>query len=159
MEPGTISWRLVLRGSLAGLAVIVPVTVLRVVLDREITDFDDSGWVYPLFVLILVGYFVAGWIAGRTETETPLMHGTLAGIGVLVLWIPVRILIWVIREDDRGLFRGDDAALRPGQIFGNLVIASAFAMLGALLASRRTAAVARAETARDENEGSSGGVG
>lgn len=141
-----------LRGSLSGLAVIVPVTVLRVILDREIADFDDSGWVYPLFVLILVGYFVAGWIAGRAETPTPLMHGTLAGIGVLVIWIPVRILIWVIREDDRGLFRGNDAALRPGQIFGNLVIASSFAMLGALLASRRTAAAARVEPPPDEIE-------
>lgn len=153
MEPGAISWRLVVRGSLGGLAVIVPVTVLRVVLDRELTDFADSGWVYPLFVLILVGYFVAGWIAGRPETETPLMHGTLAGIGVLVLWIPVRILIWAIREDDRGLFQGNDAALRPGQIFGNLVIASAFAMLGALLASRRTAAAARADADPDVLEG------
>ena len=145
VEPGGVSWRLVLRGSLTGLAVIVPVTVLRVVLDRELTDFDDSGWVYPLFVMILVGYFMAGWVAGRTETETPLMHGILAGIGVLVLWIPIRVAIWAIREDDRGLFRGKDAALRPGQIFGNLVIASAFAMLGALLASRRAAAAARAD--------------
>lgn len=145
MEPGGIRWPLVLRGALSGLAIIVPVTVVRVLLDREISDFDDSGWVYPLFVLILVGYFVAGWVSGRSEAETPLMHGTLAGIGVLVLWIPIRIVIWAIREDERGLFRGNDAALRPGQIFGNLVIAAAFAMLGALLASRRAAAAPRAD--------------
>lgn len=148
-----------LRGSLGGLAVIVPVTVLRAVLDREIADFDDSGWRYPLFVLILVGYFVAGWIAGRTETDTPLMHGTFAGIGVLVLWIPVRIVIWAIREDDRGLFSGNDAVLRLGQLFGALVIASSLAMVGALLASHRAAVAARAEAAPDELEGSSGGSG
>jgi len=150
MEPSGIRWALVLRGALTGLAIIVPVTVVRVLLDREISDFDDSGWVYPLFVLILVGYLVAGWIAGRSETETPLMHGTLAGIGVLVLWIPIRIVIWAVREDERGLFRGNDAALRPGQIFGNLVIASAFAMLGALLASRRATAAARADDPDDD---------
>lgn len=145
VEPAGIRWRLVARGALAGLAVIVPVTVVRVVLDRELANFDDSGWVYPLFVLILAAYLVAGWVAGRTETETPLIHGTLAGIGVLVLWIPIRVVIWAVREDDRGLFRGNDAALRPGQVFGSLVIASAFAMLGALLASRRAAAAARAD--------------
>ncbi len=135
-----------LRGSLAGLAVIVPVTVVRVLLDRELTDFDDSGWVYPLFVLILAAYFLAGWVAGRAEAETPLMHGTLAGVGVLVLWIPIRIVIWAVREDDRGLFRGRDASLRPGQVFGNLVIAATFAMVGALLASRRAGAAARADS-------------
>ena len=59
-----IDWRVVLRGALVGLAVIVPVTVLRVVLDREISDFDNGGWVYPLFVLILIGYAASGWVAG-----------------------------------------------------------------------------------------------
>lgn len=134
----TIDWRAVLRGALVGLAVIVPVTVIRVVLDREIADFDDSGWVYPLFVLILVGYAAAGWVAGRARPDAPLAHGALAGLGVLVLWIPIRIVIWVVREDGRGLFAGERAALRPGQVFGAFVIAAALAMLGALIAARLT---------------------
>ena len=141
MGTNGVDWRIVARGSLLGLAVIVPTTVLRVVLDRELADFDNSGWIYPLFVMILVGYGLAGWIAGGADSPAPLMHGTLAGIGVLVLWIPIRIAIWIVREDGRGLFTGRDAALRPGQLFGNLVIASALAMLGALLASRRQARV------------------
>lgn len=132
----SIDWRVVLRGSLVGLAIIVPVTVLRVVLDRELADFDNSGWVYPLFVLLLAGYFAAGWVAGRARPDAPYSHGALAGIGVLVLWIPVRIVIWAVREDGRGLVDGKDAALRPGQIFGHVVIAATLAMLGALLAAR-----------------------
>jgi hypothetical protein len=132
----TIDWRVVLRGSLIGLAVIVPVTVLRAVLDREIADFDDSGWIYPLFVLILVGYAAAGWVAGRSRPDAPLAHGALAGLGVLVLWIPIRVVIWAAREDGRGLFSGDRAVLAPGQLFGAIVIAAALAMLGALLAAR-----------------------
>ena len=125
-----------LRGALIGLAIIVPVTVVRVVLDREIADFDDSGWIYPLFVLILVGYGAAGWVAGRSRPDAPLAHGALAGLGVLVLWIPIRIVIWAVREDGRGLVSGDRAALGPGQLFGALVIAATLAMLGALVASR-----------------------
>ena len=135
-EEPAIDWRVVLRGTLVGLAIIVPVTVLRVVLDREVQDFDDSGWIYPLFVLILIGYFVAGWVAGRARPDSPLTHGTLAGIGVLVLWIPVRIVIWAVREDGRGLFSGDKAALRPGQVFGAFVIAAALSMAGGWLGAR-----------------------
>jgi hypothetical protein len=132
----TIDWRVVLRGSLIGLAVIVPVTVLRAVLDREIADFDDSGWIYPLFLLILVGYAAAGCVAGRSRPDAPLAHGALAGLGVLALWIPIRVVIWAVREDGRGLFSGDRAALAPGQLFGALVVAAALAMLGALVAAR-----------------------
>jgi hypothetical protein len=124
-----------------GLAVIVPVTVLRVVLDREVADFDDSGWIYPLFVLILVGYLVAGWVAGRTRPGAPLTHGILAGIGVIVLWIPIRVVIWLVREDGRGLFRGKEAALAPGALFTAFVLAAglgaAGAALGAYTANRR----------------------
>jgi hypothetical protein len=132
-----IDWRVVLRGAIVGLAIIVPVTVLRVVLDREISDFDNSGWIYPLFVLILVGYGAAGWVAGRNRPDTPLAHGALAGLGVLVLWIPIRIVIWAVREDGRGLVSGHRAALGPGQLFGAFVIAATIAMLGAVLAARR----------------------
>lgn len=132
----SIDWRVVLRGALVGLAVIVPVTVLRVVLDREVSDFDDSGWIYPLFILILLAYGAAGWVAGSARPDAPLTHGALAGLGAFVLWIPIRIVIWVVREDGRGLVSGDDAALRPGQVFGQLVIAAALAMLGAIIAAR-----------------------
>ncbi len=131
-----VDWRIVARGALVGLAIIVPVTILRVVLDREIRDFDDSGWIYPLFVLILVAYFAAGWVAGRARPDAPLTHGALAGVGVLVLWIPIRVVIWAVREDDKGLFTGDKAALRPGQVFGAFVIAAALAMVGGLVGSK-----------------------
>ena len=129
-------WRAIVRGAVVGLAVIVPTTVLRVVLDRELRDFDDSGWIYPLFVLILVAYGLAGWVAGRARPDAPLSHGALAALGAFVLWIPIRIVIWAVREDGRALFSGDDAALSPGQVFGQLVIASAIGMLAAVVAAR-----------------------
>lgn len=131
-----VDWRVVLRGSLVGLAVIAPVSVLGAVLDHEMTDFDSSGWRYPLFVLILVGYAAAGWVAGRARPDSPLTHAALAGMGAFVLWIPIRVAIWATREDGRGLVSGDRAVLRPGQLFGQFVIAAALAMVGAFLASR-----------------------
>jgi hypothetical protein len=136
-ERGTsIQWRAVARGALVGFAVIVPVTILQAVLRREVHDFNHSGWRFPLFALILVGYLAAGWFAGRGRPDEQLMYGTLGAVGALVLWIPTRIVIWAVREDGRGLFSGDNAVLRPGQLFGQLVIASALGMVGAWLGNR-----------------------
>ena len=133
---GAIDWRIVLRGSLLGLFVIVPVTILRVIVDRETGSSETSGWVYPLFVLLLAGYLAAGWIAGRARATTPLTHGSLAGAGTLLCWIPIRIVIWAVHDNGRGLFRGTHAALAPGQLFGNLVIAAGIGMLGGWLGAR-----------------------
>jgi hypothetical protein len=131
----------IVRGALAGLAVMVAVALLHAILDHEVTDFDDSGWQYPLFVIVLVGYGIAGWVGQRSATQrgssgTPLMVGALSGLGVLVAWLPIRIAIWLVRDESRALFTGDDAALRPGQVFGHVVIAAGLGMLGAFLANR-----------------------
>lgn len=137
-----IDWRAVAWGAATGLVVLVLTTTLRAVLDRRLDDFDDSGWVYPLFVLVLVAYGVAGWSAARRArvdgaAGTPLTHGALAGLGALVAWLPLRALIWLVRDEDRGLVSGAHAALRPGQVFGHLVIAAGLGMLGGFLAGRR----------------------
>jgi hypothetical protein len=144
-EPASVSsgpdWGAIVRGALAGLGVVVAVALLSAVLDHQITDFDDSGWQYPLFVLVLLAYVLAGWVGQWSALQhlnegTPLMVGALSGLGVLVCWLPIRVIIWVVRDESRGLFTGDDPALRPGQIFGHIVIAVGLGMLGAFLASR-----------------------
>jgi len=139
--PTGIDWRAIVRGALAGLGVVVAVALLSAILDHEITDFDDSGWQYPLFVLVLAAYILAGWVGQWSSTQrgtggSPLTVGALSGLGVFACWLPIRVLIWVVRDESRGLFTGDDPALRPGQIFGHIVIAAGLGMLGAFLASR-----------------------
>jgi len=138
----SVSWPAVGRGALAGLAIVIVAAVTRAVLNNQIDHFNKSGWVYPLFILVLVGYFVAGLIAGRAYPSSPLTVGGLAGLGTVVLWIPIRIVVWALREDGRSLVSGNEAALRPGQLFGALVISTAVGMLGGLIATRR----ARAKT-------------
>ncbi len=146
--PAGVDWRSIARGALAGLGVVVAVALLSAVLDHELTDFDDSGWQYPLFVLVLVAYSLAGWVgqwssARRGTGGTPLTVGALSGLGVLACWLPIRVLIWVVRDESRGLFTGDDPALRPGQVFGHIVIAAGLGMLGAFLATRTARHTAR----------------
>jgi hypothetical protein len=54
-----------------------------------------------------------------------------------VLWVPVRVLIWLTRDDNQGLVSGRDPVFRPGQVFGFLVISTALGMLGGAVAMRR----------------------
>ena len=143
----SIDWRACLTGAAFGLLVIVPVTFLRAILDHSIDNFADTGWDYPLFVLVLVGYATAGWVAARRgPRDVPLTHGAVAAALVLVVWLPIRVLIWVARDEDRGLFSGHKPALRPGQLFGHLVVACALGMACAWFASRRAAASATANS-------------
>ena len=137
----SVVWGAVARGAACGLVVLIVVAVARAVLERQIDDFDDSGWNLPLFALLVVGYLAAGWIAQRRaaaegEAGAPLTHGALAGLGAFVAWVPIRIVIWLARDEGRGLFRGSDAALRPGQIFGALVISAGIGMVGGYLSAR-----------------------
>ena len=134
--PAIVDWRAVGRGALLGLLVLVAASVVEAILDRNIDTFRDSGWIYPLFVAILFGYALGGWQAGRLVPDAALTNGLLAGLGAFVLWIPVRIVIWLVRDENRGLFTGHSPALRPGQILGHLVIAAALGMFGGWLGAR-----------------------
>jgi hypothetical protein len=135
----TVDGPAVARGALLGLVLIIPVTIVGAVLDRRIADFEDSGWRVLLALLIVVAFVPAGAYAARLARDAPLTNGALAGLGAFVVWLPLRVLIWLTRDDDQGLVSGSDPVFRPGQIFGFLVISTALGMLGGYLASRRAA--------------------
>ena len=131
-----VVWPAILRGALVGVVLLAVVSVIAAIIDHNVRDFDDSGWIYPLFVATLASYGVAGWIGGRAAPAGPLSSGALAGVFAFVFWIPVRILIWLVRDEHKGLFTGHAPVLRPGQLFGHLVIAAGLGMVGGWLASR-----------------------
>jgi hypothetical protein len=128
----------ILRGGVTGALVIVVVAASGAVLDRSIDDFDDSGWPFLLFLAILFAYATAGYGAGKLAVRAPLSNGALAGLGAFAVWIPVRIVIWALRDDSGGLVSGDEPVLSLGGVFANLVFAAALGMLGGVLAARRS---------------------
>jgi hypothetical protein len=131
VEPGAI-----LRGAVAGLLVIVPLSALRAVIDNETGNFNDSGWVVLFGVGLLVAYVVAGAVAAYRAPATPLSNGTLAGLGAFVLWLPLRVLIWVARSESQGLFTGSEPVFTVAQIFGQVVFAAAFGLIGGFVGAR-----------------------
>lgn len=134
---GLIDAAAVARGALAGLVVVVPVTVTRAVVSHHVADFDHSGWAILFFFAILFAYGLAGWVAGSTAGRAPLTNGALAGFGTILLWLPLRVLIWAIRHDHRGLFTGSRPAITLGELFGAVVLGAAIGIIGALIAARR----------------------
>lgn len=133
----TVRWPAVIRGALLGLALVIPITIVGAVLDRAMDDFEDSGWRVLLALLIALVFVPAGAYAARLARTAPLTNGALAGLGAFVVWLPLRLLIWVTRSGDQGLVSGHDPVFRPGQLFGFLVISTALGMLGGFLVSRR----------------------
>ena len=131
-----IDWRAVLAGALVGLAVLVAASVVGALLDRNVANYDDSAWRPALFVVVLVGYLSAGFVGGRRAPSAALSNGALAATFSFVLWVPIRVVIWLVRDEHKGLFTGSSAVFPPGQIFGHLVIASALGMVGGVVGSR-----------------------
>ena len=99
-------------------------TVIRFGLD-EFTPFTFATW-----------RFVLGALPILFVPKPAISWGTLAGIGAFVAWIPLRIAIWLVRDEHRALVGGGDAALRPGQVFGALVIAAGLGLIGGFVAAR-----------------------
>lgn len=138
----------VARGAAVGLLLFVPLSAVRVVIDRGVDDFDHSGWAPAFAIALFVVYTAAGFVAARMADEAPFSNGMLAAIGAFVGWIPIRILIWAVRDSNQGLFTGRNPALTVGGIFGQLVFAAFFGVIGGYVASRRARTVAPSEPDR-----------
>ena len=131
-----VVWPAVGRGAIVTLALLVALSVAEAIVDHNVTEFDDSGWIYPFFIGVLASYVAGGWIASSFAGSAALTNGALAGVFGFVGWIPLRILIWLVRDEHKGLVTGHEPVLRLGQIFGHLVIAAALGMLGGWLGAR-----------------------
>ena len=127
----------VARGAAIGLLLFVPVTAARVVVDHNINDFRHSGWAPVFAIALLAVYVVVGYVAAHAAPEAPLSNAMVAGVGAFLLWIPIRILIWTIRDASQGLVSGTDPVFTAGGILGQLVFAAAFGAIGGWLAQRR----------------------
>ena len=72
-----IDWIVIRSAALAGLFVLVPsIVVLTLVLD----DSASSLWIYLFGLLLVFGFLTAGYGAGRARSDTPMIHGAIAGL-------------------------------------------------------------------------------
>ena len=128
----------VARGAAIGLLLFVPISALRVLVDHNVSDFEHSGWA-PLFAIaIFAVYGIAGYCAARMAVDAPYSNGIVAAIGAFVLWIPIRIAIWAVRDSDQQLLAGTAPVFTPARILGQVVFAAALGAIGGVIAARRS---------------------
>lgn len=138
-------------GALTGFVAVVLVATLRSVLAHAVPRFDDSAWLAVVGLLVVGAAGAAGWVARRrAPAGSSVLVGSVAAGTALVAWLPVRVVIWIVRDERRGLVTGADPALRAGPLLVNLALALLVGTLGAWLAARtpgpaRTAADAHAD--------------
>jgi hypothetical protein len=119
----TFEWRALCIGAATGLAVIVPVSILVEILERNVDDLDGSGWLFVPFIAILAAYFVAGRRSARLAHDAPLTHAACAALGAFAGWLLVRVVV--------PLVRGDHLGFGGRAVVTNAMFAVAFGILGA----------------------------
>jgi hypothetical protein len=135
----------VARGAAFGLLLFVPLSAIRVVIDQNVDHFDRSGWA-PIFAIALFAvYVVAGFVSARGAPDAPYSNGIVGAIGAFILWIPIRILIWAVRDNGQGLFSGSEPVFTAAGLLGQLVFAAAFGAFGGWIAARRPRAAGSAD--------------
>ena len=132
--------RAVGQGALAGLAVIVPVTIAQEVVLAVVDDPCTDPVVVPIFILILAGFALAGYRAARATFGSPYPHGLLAGLAAFVAWLPLKVGKTVVFG---GSFISDDCGADGGfvpALIGGVTVAllaMGFGAVGSFLAARR----------------------
>lgn len=136
-RPGGRSDRLViLRGAAFGCLIAVPATLANSAIAAA--DDVDEGLLALSFLVVVIGFLVAGLSAGAGATDEPARHGALAGLATLV---PVELLA-ILGRLDRG------APIRLGTIIVHVLLGACVAAAGAQISARRRAR--RATTAPQE---------
>lgn len=85
------------KGAAVAIAVCLPVALLaEVVIDPD----DPSGWAIPLYLGVLIGFVLAGSVAGREAATSPLVTGALAALAGFGVIQGIGIVVRLVGGDD-----------------------------------------------------------
>ena len=124
---GVLDLRAVATGALVALAVCVPAAVLAQALDHADRVDDDSGWLVVLFVVILAGMAVGGYVAAGRRLDAPLSNSAVAALAAYLLVQTIGAI--------RLLARGDEVTWVAVPFFA--LLSAAAGMTGGLIADHR----------------------
>lgn len=118
----------VARGAAAGLLLAVPATIANGILADQ--DDRSAAWSLVTLVVLVAGFFVAGFSAGHERPDDARRHGLVAA---LVAFVPVQALA-VVNRLDRG------AGLSAFSVVLTAFLAAGAGSTGGNLGGRRSAA-------------------
>jgi hypothetical protein len=121
-----IEWNAVRAGALAAIAICLPVSVIGKVL---VDDPEHSSVTPVIFVAVLAGFAVGGWVAAKRSLQSPYTVALLSSLGAFVLIEAVSIVSLAIRDKDINVI----------VIISNAFFAYASGLLGAAIVARSRA--------------------
>ena len=121
-----IEWGAVRAGALAAIAICLPVSIVGKVL---IDDPEHSSATPIVFVAVLVGFAVGGWVAAKRSIDSPYTAALLSSLGAFVLIEAVTITSLALRDKD----------INVVVIISNAFFAYASGLLGAAIVARSRA--------------------
>jgi putative membrane protein (TIGR04086 family) len=113
----------VLRGAGVAVAVCLPLALIS---QQVVAEDDGSPLAAALFLAVLVGFAIGGYVAARAPTAAPFTNGGLAALGAFVV---IQGTALVVR-----LVAGDPPSA-PVLVF-NALLAFACGLAGGAVASR-----------------------
>ena len=120
-------WSQLERGAvLVGAAVAMAVALPTALVAEAVVDDGDSALGPPLFALVLVGFGLGGFVAGRRAPGAPLSNGAVAALAAYAVIQGAGAVRRAVVEDPVSV---------PAVVFAAL-LASSTGLLGAFLASR-----------------------
>ena len=93
-DPGRLSALVVARGAAAGLLIAMPAAFANSVLADQTPK--PRGAINVSFLIVFVGFALAGWVAGREAPGQIAKHGALAA---LAAFVPVEVIAVLGRLD------------------------------------------------------------
>src|SRR3954453_8519145 len=120
----------VARPAAIGLLLFVPLWAIPAAVVKEEHKFETSAWGVVLTLAVFAIYGIVGFLAPPMTPRAPPSNGMVAAISAFVLWIPVRIVIWAIRDTGKGLFGGVDPVFTPAPFLAQIVFPGGFGGIG-----------------------------
>jgi hypothetical protein len=126
----TIDGAAVVRGAVVAVLVCLP---LALVAEVAVDSDETSAWAIPLFLAVLAGFVAAGWVAGQSAAESPLVTGAVAALLGFAVVQGVGLIVTTAGDDD----------VAWGAVVFAALMAYGCGLTGAVFGQRRRARASR----------------
>ncbi len=98
MSPKTLDLEAVLKGMAISIVVCLPLALLSQAI-ADSTDDDPSRWAFLLYLGVLLGFALGGFVTGRAAREYPYTNGAVAALAAFVVIQGVGIVVRLVGGD------------------------------------------------------------
>lgn len=86
----------ILKGAAAAVVVCLPLALVAAAIDNP---DDQTPWVVPLFVGVLVGFAVGGFVAARNARDYPYSNGAMAALAAFVIVQGIAVVVRAVGNE------------------------------------------------------------